>query len=286
MRKSFDEFGLIIVALIFGFSYVFQNLGAQHVPPFIFNLFKNLLGTIAILPFCTRRTNTNHRNEVKYGIIIGLILAIFSYFQQVVVVHSSTGKVGFITSLYIVEVPLINSIIYKDKMNLQTILGIILSFFGLVLLCNIANFKFSIYDLFTIICSFILSAQIIILDKYATDCDPFKLNFYTFIFISTFSLIASPISREVFDIEACKAAIIPLLYVGIACTAIALPLQTYCQKTVDGTTSSLILSLESVFSVVAGYLILNQTLTKIELIGCIIMFIGVILCVTSNKKKN
>lgn len=289
MRKNFDELGMLIAALLFGFAYAFQAMGAQCLNPFSFNVGKYIIAIITTLPFFLKKTKTNKKDEIRYGIIVGLLLFGFTNLQQVVAVDTSPGKVGFITSLYIVEVPLINYIFFKKKINLQTVLSLIFSLFGLVLLCDLHDFNFRLSDILIIISSLLLAAQIVVVGKYCKNCDPFKLNFYSFIVILGLSAIGCIVSGVTASLADYRQAIISLIYVGFGCSTIGCVLQAQCQKTLDSTTASLILSLQSVFSVISGYLILDETLSKIELVGCILMFIGVILCVTDQrvkKKKN
>lgn len=285
MRKSFDELGLILVALIFGLAYPFQNIGAQYVEAFSFTAIKNIIALITILPFCFSKTKANRKEEVINGLVIAVILTAFSYLQQVVALNSSSGKIGFITSMYIVEVPVIKFLLYKEKINLQTVLSLIFAVAGLVLLCDLSNFSFNITDLLTILCSLLLALQIIFIEKKCSNCDPFRLNAFSFAFILVFSIIGAIIMKEPLNPQGYIKGIVPLLYVGVGCATIGCTLQTYCQKTLDATTASLILSLESVFSVLGGYFILNETLSKKELLGCVLMFIGVILCVTAQKRS-
>ncbi len=285
MRKNFDELGLLIVAILFGLSYSFQNMAAQYVKPFSFSLFKYFVGFMALLPFRFKKTNTDSKAELKYGIIISVILTIFSYLQQVVAVDTAPGKIGFITSMYIVEVPLLKLIFFKNKINLQTILSIILAVGGLVLLCDITELSFNFSDLLIIACSLLLAMQIITIERCCSNCNPFKLNFNVFLFNTIFSLIGVLVSHEHPSIESYKMALLPMLYSGIGCAAIGVTLQTYCQQTVNATTSALIMSLESVFSVIFGYLLLDEALGKIEIIGCILMFMGAVLSITAQNTK-
>ena len=285
MRKNFDELGMLIVALIFGLSYSFQSIGARYLGPFAFTVGKYAIALVGLIPFLFRKTNSNTKKEIIFGLIIGAILTSFSYLQQLVAVNEEPGKVGFITAMYIVEVPLINFIFFKKKIKLQTILGIVIAVGGLFLLCDLSKFSFKITDLLTIASSLLLAIEIVVLERYCGDCDSFKLNFYNFGFSLIFCVIGFLFSNETFDIIAYKQAIIPLLYVSIGCSTIACSLQFYCQKTLDGVTVSLILSLQSVFSAIAGYFIFKETLTTLELIGCLLMFVGVVLCVTANRTK-
>lgn len=115
------------------------------------------------------------------------------------------------------------------------------------------------------------------------DVDPIESTTSTTFFVMIFSFVGAVITKESFDLNAYKQAIIPLLYVSLICSALGISLQTHAQKTLDETTASLILSLESLFSVFAGYLLLDVALSKKELIGCLLMFAAVVMCITSDR---
>lgn len=288
MKKNLSVLGILTASILFGFAYSVQAIGGKQLDPFSFNIGKYIIAVITILPFIFKKTNTSRKDEIIYGIVVGLLLFGFSYLQQVVTKDTTPGKVGFITSLYIVEVPLINFIFFKKKIGPQTGISLILSLIGLVLLCDLRGFSFRLSDLLIIICSLLLAAQITVVGKCCLNCDPFKLNFYSFIFILLLSTIGYFISGETVTMTNFVDAIWPIIYVGFGCSTVACVLQAQCQKTLDTTTTSLLLSLQSVFSVISGYLLLHQSLSGKELIGCALMFIGVILCVTDKgpKKKN
>lgn len=285
MSKNYDKLGMFIVALLFGFSYSFQSLGARYIGPFAFNVGKYVVALVTLIPFALHKTNTNRKKEILFGLVIAAILTAFSFLQQIVAANEEPGKVGFITTMYIVEVPLINFLFFKKKVNLQTVLGIIMALGGLFFLCDLRNLSFRLSDLITFASSLLLALEIIVLDRYCGECDTFKLNFYNFAFSLLFCIIGFALSNETFSIAAYKPALPSLLYVGFGCSTVACSIQFYCQKTLDGVTTSLILALQSVFSAFAGYIIFDEKLSRIELIGCALMFIGVVLCITNQNKK-
>ena len=219
------------------------------------------------------------------GLVIAVLLTSFSYLQQVVALNASAGKIGFITSMYIVEVPVIKFLFYKEKINLQTLISLVFAVAGLIFLCDLTDLSFKLTDLLIIVCSLLLALEIVFIEKKCGNCDSFRLNFFSFVYIAIFAIIGAIILKEPFNPQGYIDGIVPLLYVGIGCATIGCTLQTYAQKTLDATTASLILSLESVFSVLGGYFVLDETLSKMELLGCVLMFIGVILCVTAQKRS-
>lgn len=284
-REDIDDFGMLIASILYGCAFVFQAMGAEHLSPVAFNVGKYGIALVTIAPLCLKKTNTSRKKEMIFGAIMGIILFAFSYLQQVVAVTTAAGKVGFITSMYIVEVPLVNFLFFKKKINGQVILSIILAIIGLSFLCGITDLNFKVSDLLVICCSLLLTGQIIVLERYCSRCNIFKLNFWSFLTTLCLCVITLIETGEPVSIESYKQAIVPLIYVGFFSSTIACSLQAFCQQTLDATISSLIMSLESIFSVIAGYLILNETLSKMEIVGCIIMFAGVILCVTGQRIK-
>lgn len=212
-RENFDDIGMLIVALLFGCAYSFQAIGAEHLEPFSFNIGKYIIALLTVIPLILRKTKTNHKKEIIFGLIIGAILGVFSFIQQYAATRVQSGKIGFITTMYIVEVPIINFIFFKKKINLQTILSVIFAIAGLVLLCDITELTFNIVDLLVIVCSLLLAAQIIIIERYCKDCDPFKLNFFSIILILIMSFVGLFITGEKPTLYAYQMSLIPLLYV-------------------------------------------------------------------------
>lgn len=289
MRKHIDELLMMIVALIFGFSYSLQSMGAQYVAPFSFNIIKNVISFVAlfVIFLFRRKQGSNLKKAIIFGFIIAIDLTIFSYLQQIVALENTPGKTGFITTMYIVEVPVVSFLVFRKKINPQVLLSLVFALAGLILLCDLSNFAIKTSDILTLISSFCLCIQIMVLGRYCSDVDSIEFSMCTSFFTALFSLIGAIVSKEGFDMNAYKQAIIPLLYVGLVCAAVGVSLQAYAQKTLDETTASLILSLESLFSVFAGYMLLDDALSKKELVGCLLMFIAVVMCVTAqNKKKN
>lgn len=283
--KNINVLGIFIVSILFGFSFGFQSIGAKYIGPFTFNLGKYIIAVVSILPLCFRKTNTSRKDEIKYGIIVGALLWAFSYLQQIVALYDSPGKIGFISNMFIVEVPIINWLIFKEKINLQTIFGVIVAVGGLLFLCDIQDFSFKITDLLIITCSLLLAIEIIVINRCCSNCDSLKLTFYNSLFSLIVSFIGFMFSNETFDILTAKQALIPMIYVGFGCTTIACSLQFYCQKSLDATIVSLLLALQTVFSAIAGYVMLNETLTTSELIGCALMLVGIVVCITSQRTK-
>lgn len=284
MRKYLGAFLLFLVAVIFGFSYIFQAKAAMYVKPFTVGAIRYLLAAICMFPFVFKKDNKNINITIKFGIIIGFLIFIATACQQAAANHVSSGKVGFITSLYIVEVPIFVYIFYKKRINNLVKLAILLASIGLILLCNVKDFGFSFYDLLLLVASTSFAIEIIFVEKYVNEVSITKFCFVEFIsafvFSGIFALIFEPI-----NIDSYKPATLPLIYIGVVVIALGYFLQNKGQSMVDGTTASLIMSFESVISALAGYIVLNEVLSIKEIFGCILLFISIIICVISDKEK-
>ena len=273
---------LFIVALTFGISYVFQAMANGDIGPFSFNTARYFLAFIPFIPFLFKKDETTLSSIIEVMIVLGLVLSLASALQQMAAGKISSGKVGFITSLYIVMVPLIEALIFRKSLNHLTILSILICLCGLYLLCGIKDLLFGKYELLVLTSAFLYAIEIIYIDKKASKMNPYKFTFAlcfgTFVFSSIFAL------GEKMTIINFQKALIPILYVGIFAGCIGYFFQTYGQKNSNDTLASLIMSLESVVSLIAGFLFLNQCPTILEFMGCVFMFLGVVLCIIANKK--
>ena len=283
MNNKRGLISLFIVALTFGISYVFQAMANGNIGPFSFNVARYFLAFIPFIPFLFKKDGTKLRSIIEVMLVLGLVLSLASALQQMAAGKISSGKVGFITSLYIVMVPLIEALLFKRKLNNLTILSIFICLIGLYLLCGVKDLLLGKYELLVLCSALLYAIEIIYIDKKASRMNPYKFTFAlcfgTFLFSLIFAL------SEKMTIINYQKALIPILYVGIFAGSIGYFFQTYGQKNSDDTTSSLIMSLESVVSLIGGFLYLQQYPTRLELLGSIIMFVGVFICIMANKNK-
>ena len=216
------------------------------------------------------------RYMLKAGILCGLALFFASNIQQMGMVYTSASKAGFISSLYIIIVPMI-SIFLGRKFPPTLWLGIILGAFGLYFLCAVDGFSNIGYgDILIMISAVLYSIHILVIDHYAPKIDSVKLSCVQFFVVGLISLIPMFIFENptIEGIIACKWA---LLFTGVVSCGIAYTLQIIAQKNTNPALASLILSFESVFAVLTGYLILHEVLTMKEILGCILMFAAVLI---------
>lgn len=292
-RKEVNSFILLLITtLIWGSAFVFQDIASNYVGSYTFNCLRFLIAFICMLPFAIYKQNKlkkeNKNNSLKEIIISSSICGFFligaSILQQFGVGLVGAGKSGFITSMYLVIIPVLLFIFAHKRYSWNVYLGIIISVIGLYLLSVKGNFTLETGDILLIGSAFMFAFQIISTGYFAKNMDPITLSCGQ----SLVSFIISLIPTLIFDKPSMNSignAIWPILYVAIFSTCIAYTLQIVGQRHLNETLASLVMSFESVFSSLFGALFLQQYLSLKEYIGCIVIFIGVILAEITFKKK-
>ena len=286
-NKITANIALFMTALIWGLSFVAQRAGMDYLEPFTFNMVRSFLGGLSLIPVILwvkishpdkrteRRKHFQHINLTRAGIACGTALFLAMSVQQYCMQFVGAGKGGFITSLYIIFVPII-SILLGDKLKKEVIISVFLALIGLYLLCFKAQAGFDIYDLLLLLSAFFYAVHIIVVDYYSNIVHPVKASCFQFFVLAILSAILV-ILFEKPSLDAILACKIPLLYAGVITCGVAYTLQIYGQKYTLPVIASLIFCLESVFAVAGGVLILSETLSIKESIGCLFMISGVIL---------
>lgn len=303
-------FLLSITAVVWGASFVSQSVGMDHVGPFTYNGVRMLMGGTVLLPVIpllrkfgiTKRVDMDDVLAVKGvdsvedlpwydrkpqffgGLFAGIVLFFASSFQQYAIQFTTTGKAGFITSLYVVLVPVFG-IFLGHKIKKSDWAGVSLALVGLYLLSIKGGFYISHGDFFLILCAIFYAIHIIVLDHYSPMVDGVVLSSTQFFIVGLISLV------PMFAMEnpawgALIAAGPPLLYSGILSSGVGFTLQTIGLQKVPPTQASLITSQESTLSVVFGWLLLRETMTGRELIGCAMMLTGVLISQLAPEKKS
>ena len=289
---------LLLTAAIWGSAFVAQQTGMDYVGPFTFNAARNLLGGLTLLPlivfFSSRKKRTlppdassENGTQPKTlwagGILCGIALFVASTLQQIGIQYTTVGKAGFITACYIIIVPIIG-IFLKKKCSPFIWIAVILSLCGLYLLCLTPGEGFAIGkgELLVLICAFLFSLHILTIDHFSPLVDGVKMSCIQFLVCGILSGIPALIFESP-DLAGIFAAKIPVLYAGVMSCGVAYTLQIVGQKNMNPTVASLILSLESCISVIAGWLILGQNLSSREIFGCVLMFGAIILAQLPQK---
>lgn len=283
---------LFLAAFIWGVAFVAQSVGMDYVGPFTFNGCRFLLGGLVLTPFAVMREGkfrksegykkktVSEKNEHKKitflgGLSCGVAICIASCFQQVGMLYTSVGKAGFITALYIVLVPVVG-IFLKKKASFTVWIGVVLAAIGFYFLCITESFTIAYGDVLIFLCAVCFTFHILIIDYFAPKADGVALSCIQFWF-SGIVCMGIAVWKENLDFQAIMQAAVPILYAGIMSCGVAYTLQIIGQKHMKPAVASLILSLESVISVLAGWVILKEVLTGRQLLGCALVFGAVIL---------
>lgn len=275
-----------LAAFIWGIAFVAQSVGMDYVGPFTFNAARFLIGGLVLLPyvlFMRKKTGKPLEEEglpedrgkgshvgLIGGVCCGIALFAGSSLQQLGIRYTTVGKAGFITALYIVIVPVLG--IFMKKRVLWTVwLSVAVATVGMYLLCITEGFHVGKGDVYVFFCAIAFSIHILVIDYFSPKADGVYLSCVQF-FTAGFLAFLFSILSENPGISGLLAAWLPIIYAGVFSCGVAYTLQVVGQKNTDPVIASLILSLESVFSLLAGWVILGQKLSPRELFGCVLMF--------------
>ena len=300
-RKSTNNFLLALTAFIWGSAFVAQSVGMDYLGPFTFNSIRCLMGGIVLIPVLLlfkrngRKKSQEQMAEVAGagigsrkdlivgGICCGLALAAGSSLQQIGLVYTTAGKAGFITALYIVIVPVMGILLGK-RVGLKVWIGVVLAATGMYFLCITEGFSIAKGDFFVFLCAAAFSVHILVIDYFAPKVDGVALSCIQFFVCGILCAVPMLVSEQPQIIQIMEAWV-PLAYAGVLSCGVAYTLQVVAQKNTDPAVASLILSLESIFSVLAGWVILGERLSGRERFGCALVFTAVILAQFPEKAR-
>ena len=281
---------LLTAAAIWGLAFVAQRVGMDHLGPFTFNGIRFALGGLSLLPliwFFRRQPPVappaGRLPVLPTGVVAGLILFTAASLQQVGILDTTAGKAAFITCLYIVLVPLAG-LLMKRRISRSVWLGCGLSLAGLYLLCIREDFTIGRGDLLELIGALFWTVHILYIDQVSRRVDTLKLAAIQFATCSALSAVVAVATETAATAEAVLAAAVPLLYGGFGSVGVAYTLQIIGQKNASPAHAALVLSLETVFAAVGGFLILNEILGSRELAGCALMLAGMLLSQYKNLR--
>lgn len=291
---------LFITAVIWGVAFVAQSAGMDYVGPYTFNAVRCLLGGIVLIPcvfFLTRSAKKEQKKDgtaskmpvmdrpkdlLIGGLICGFMMFVSTTLQQVGIAYTTVAKAGFITALYIIIVPILG-IFLKRKAGLKIWISVVIALVGLYLLCMKGSLSLSKGDFLILICSICFAIHIMVVDHFTEKVSGTKLSCIQFLFAGALSSVLMFLFEEPHWADI-GAAWLPICYAGILSCGVAYTFQIIGQRGTDPTIASLILSLESVVSVLAGWILLGETLSPREILGCVLMF-GAIMLAQINPKK-
>ena len=299
---------LLLTSIIWGSAFVAQRVGMDYVGPLTFGAIRFALAALVLLPvihFINKSERKKLRTKfdngiledkelkqekrkilIKAGIICGLILFCGSTLQQFGLVFTTAGKAGFITALYIVLVPIFSLVLRKHP-GLKSWVGVIIGAIGLYLLCINESFEIAPGDLIVLIGAGFWATHLLVIDYFLTKInDAVKLSCIQFSICALLCFIGAIVFEfDEISLNSIYQAAVPILYAGVLSGGVGFTLQIFNQKHTSPTVASLLLSMEAVFGAVFGFLLLNEIMTTRELMGCVLMFIAIIISQLPDRKK-
>lgn len=298
MKKWLGSGMLLLTAMIWGVAFVAQSVGMDYVEPFTFNFARYIIGGVVLLPFLNLgnsdlpKENTEDKTKKKQrlrrsvigGIGCGVLLFCASMLQQFGIMYTNVvGKAGFITALYIILVPVLG-IFFRKKTKPLLWICVGISVIGLYLLCVSDGYRLELADILLLACALFFAFHIIFIDYISPNTNGVLVSCVQFIVSGLFCMVAMFLFESP-SFAGMLKAYVPILYTGVLSCGVAYTFQILGQKYVEPTKASLILCLESVVAVLAGWLLLQQELSIRELLGCIIMFVAIIMAQFVQKEE-
>lgn len=290
-NKLRGSLAILVATVIWGSAFIAQSVGMDYIGPFAFQTMRSVLAVpfLIVVIFLIERNPAKSIEKWmqpklwKAGLPCGIALFIAAGLQQMGIVHTTAGKAGFITAMYIVLVPILGIFLHK-KPPITSWIGVVLAVIGLYLLSCVGVSQVNIGDVYLLGCALGYAVQITLVDQMGSAVDGLRLNCVQSLFCGIFSGTVMFLTEEpvLSNILACW---IPLVYAGIFSLGIAFSLQIIGQQHLEPTPAALIMSLESVFAVLFGWLLLHERMSAAELSGCVLVFIAVILSQVPVKKK-
>ena len=285
MKKYKGEACLFLTALIWGSAMIFQKMGMDHIGPFLFGFFRFTIGALVLIPVILIFSRAGGKNGQDQAagqkpilkdrtLLIGSLLCGLTQFgggsfQQVGLVYTTAGKAGFITSLYIVIVPIL-MIFLRRRLNLITWSGIFIAVIGLYLLSITESFTIQLGDGLEIGAAIVYAVQLLLIDYYAVRAEPLRLAMLQFLVAGILSGLVA-VGFETWTVTAIAACMVPILYTGILEVAAAYTLEIIGQRTTAPHVAAIIMSLEALFAAVCGALFLGEHMSGREILGCALM---------------
>ena len=280
---------LLLTALIWGSAFVAQSVGMEYVGIFTFSAARSFIAFLVLIPaslvslrlsgqagaFKGEAGRANRRLLLKSGLLCGLALAAASIVQQAGIAQTTVGKAGFITALYIIIIP-VAGIFFGKRPRPLVWLAVAVALAGMYMLCITGELSVGAGDLLILLCSFLFAVHIMLVDRFAGQIDGVLLSCVQFFVAGCVGLALTLLFEEP-SLSALAGASGSLLYAGVLSSGVAYTLQILGQKRTGPVAASIIMSLESVFAALSGWLLLGQTLSLRELLGCALMFAAIIM---------
>ncbi|MBQ8525314.1 MAG: DMT family transporter [Clostridia bacterium] len=289
---------LALAALVWGISFVSQSESMNYIEPNTFNGIRTLLGCISLLPVIlvldmqkkkkdtyTPMSKTQKTDLIKGGIACGIFLCIASTIQTYGLKYTTAGKSGFITALYMIFVPIV-SVFLGKKIRPAVVISILIALVGMYFLCiKKGSFEINKGDVLTLICSIVFTFHILTIDHFSAKVDGVRLSCMQFLVGGTINTIIMFLFENP-QLDLILKCTIPILYSGLMSCGVAYTFQIIGQKYAEPTVASLVMSLESVFAAIAGWILLSEAMDIREITGCALMFAAIVLVQLPEKQPD
>jgi drug/metabolite transporter (DMT)-like permease len=302
-RKLRANFLLLTTSFIWGSAFVAQSIGMEHIGPFTFNAVRMVVAGVAltlvtlIMKRFEKRPEESLEDEAGLaeksakgdkalyigGLCCGIVLFFASSFQQAGLLFTTAGKAGFITTLYIIIVPLLG-LFLRRKIGKKIWFCVLLALVGLYFLSFIEDMQMNLGDILMLFCAFGYAVHILVIDRFSRQADAVRLSQIQFFVSAVLSSVVMFIFESP-DITSILMSWLPILYVGVLSGAVGFTLQIIAQKDTSPTIAALLMSFEAVFAALTGFVILNEILTIRELLGCVLMFAAVLIAQFPGRKS-
>lgn len=285
-----SELILLFASVVWGFTFVAQKAGMDDIGPMAFNGIRFLIGSLSLVPVIflykeKQKKSVATKNDLwKAGFITGIVMFLAATTQQLGIVYTNAGNAGFITSFYVILVPIFGMMFFKHKIAINTWFAAIIAMVGLYFLSVADGFVLSIGDLLVFGSAFFWAFQVLLAGYYAPRLNVIKLAAIQFAVTGIISLVVS-FFTETYGPDNIVGALLPILYGGLMSVGLAFTLQLIGQQKANPSHAAIILSLESVFAAIGGWLILHEAFTISEKIGAALMLTGVIVSQIRFSKK-
>ncbi len=274
---------LLLAAAVWGFAFVAQRMGMEHIGPFTFNGIRFIIGSLSLLPLMAflpasaeaKQIPHNTRLFYSWGITAGVVLFAGSSVQQIGLVYTTAGNAGFITGLYVIFVPILG-LLLRHKTSPVVWLAAAMAVTGMYFLSVREGLSVNRGDVFVLISAFFFAIHVLVVGHVTNKYDALKISFVQFLTCGILSSVVA-ISFEVISLHGIEQALIPLLYGGLVSVGVGYTLQMVGQKNAKPAPAAIILSAEAVFAVIGGVWILSETMDSRALFGCCLMLAGMIL---------
>lgn len=285
--KMKGSLALLLATVIWGSTFVAQSVGVEHIGPFTFLTVRCFLAVATLLPMIALQNRKNFLNALKNkklwrsGIPCGIALFVGATLQQMGLLYTTAGKGGFITAMYIVLVPIFGLLVHR-KPPKTALLSVAIAAVGLYCISGAGITSINIGDVLMLLCAGAFAVQILLIDRLSPGVDSVALNMVQSLVCALICSVFMLIFEEP-KMDMILISWFPLVYAGVLSMGIAYTLQIVGQKKLEPTTASLLMSFESVFAALSGWLLLNESLSWIELLGCVLVLGAILLSQIPDK---